>query len=97
MLVVANEENSQANVVYYWHKDTSNSALQILRGSGVVTAKITHHRTAALQFGGFNGLAPWQINSLTKHMLEKQNKAYSAVCEQKVSCKHSNVPCLATY
>ena len=71
------------------YQDTSNATKQIMDGCGVKAAKITHHRTAALQYAGFNGLAPWQVNTLTNHTIEKQLKAYQSVAEKQVSKKHA--------
>ena len=47
-------------------------------GSGVVGCKKTHQRTYAVQGGGAEGLAPWQMNTITKHMVEKYYKSYQS-------------------
>jgi 4-diphosphocytidyl-2C-methyl-D-erythritol kinase len=65
--------------------DASNSTKQIYEATGVQTCKVTHHRTAALQYAGFMGLQPHQINSLTNHILDKQHAAYSSQAEWEVS------------
>ena len=57
--------------------------LNIYAATGVVNAKVCHHRTAALQLGGFESLGPHQINTLTKHRIEKQSSAYGPVAERK--------------
>lgn len=53
--------------------------------AGIEACKVTHHRTACLQQLGFCGLTPHQINTLTKHVLEKQLKSYGAEAEWVVS------------
>ena len=58
---------------------------QIYAATGVQPCKVTHHRTNATQYGGFNGMAPWQINTMTNHRLEKQSSAYGSVTERLVS------------
>lgn len=55
-----------------------NAQEQIYRATGVSTCKVTHLRTLAVQHAGSEGLAPWQINTMTKHMLEKINSAYQS-------------------
>jgi hypothetical protein len=57
---------------------------EIYKATGVVHSKVTHHRTAALQYAGFNGLAPYQINTLTNHLLDKQHSAYQSQAEWEV-------------
>jgi hypothetical protein len=49
---------------------------QIYTATGVESCKLTHNRTHAVQLGGSEGLAPWQLNTFTKHMLDKLNLAY---------------------
>jgi hypothetical protein len=51
---------------------------QIFESTGVTCCKLTHLRTLAVQHAGSEGLAPWQINTMTKHMLEKINSAYQS-------------------
>ena len=43
-----------------------------------------HQRTTALQYAGFEGLQPYQVNTMTNHMLEKQHSAYQSVTEKEV-------------
>jgi hypothetical protein len=45
-------------------------------------AKVTHHRTMAVQYAGSRGLQPYQINTMTKHMLEKMHSAYAPEVEE---------------
>jgi hypothetical protein len=52
----------------------------VLKATGVSSCKVTHHRTQAVQHGGAEGLAPWQISTFTKHMTEKLNSAYFPEC-----------------
>ena len=49
---------------------------QVFAATGVESCKLTHNRTHAVQLGGSEGLAPWQLNTFTKHMLDKLNSAY---------------------
>ena len=65
--------------------ETSNYTKEMYKATGVTNCKVTHHRTAALQYAGFNGLEPYQINMLTHHMLDKQFAAYQSVGEKIVS------------
>jgi hypothetical protein len=58
---------------------------QIYQATGVVSCKVTHHRTAALQYAGFLGLGPFQVNTMTNHFIEKQHSAYGPVAEKEVS------------
>ena len=66
--------------------EASNSTKQIYGATGVQSCKLTHHRTSTLQYCGFNGMNPWQINSMTKHILEKMFSAYGSVTEREI-CK----------
>ena len=52
---------------------------------GIDSCKVTHQRTTALQYVGFESLAPYQVNTLTNHLLEKQHSAYQWVTEREVS------------
>ena len=61
--------------------------------TGASTCKLTHLRTGSLQNLGFEGLHPYQINTLTKHILEKQLAAYGAEAEWEVS----SYPCVVQY
>jgi hypothetical protein len=54
----------------------SSAMTSVLAETGVDSCKLTHNRTHAVQHGGSEGLAPWQLNTLTKHMLDKLNSAY---------------------
>jgi hypothetical protein len=56
--------------------------INIYATTGVINSKVCHHRTAALQHGGFESLGPHQINTLTKHKIEKQSSAYGPVAER---------------
>jgi hypothetical protein len=49
---------------------------QVYIENGVKSCKLTHDRTHDVQLGGSEGLAPWQLNTFTKHMLDKLNSAY---------------------
>ena len=67
--------------------DTANSTSQIFKVCGIRDiAKLTHHRSAALQLGGFKGLSESENNALTDHKLDKHHSAYGPVCVAK-TCK----------
>jgi hypothetical protein len=59
-------------------QDESHAMRDVFNSTGVESCKLTHHRTHAVQYAGSEGLAPWQINTLTKHMLEKFHSAYQS-------------------
>jgi len=65
-------------ITYKTYDDQKNAMEQIFDATGVTCCKLTHLRTLAVQHAGSEGLAPWQINTMTKHMLEKINSAYQS-------------------
>lgn len=67
------------------YSEASNSTREIYKNTGIKSCKLTHHRTAAIQHGGFEGLTPSQINTMTSHMIDKQHSAYQSVTEREVS------------
>jgi hypothetical protein len=66
--------------------DEAGPMKEVYAATGVEGCKLTHNRTYAVQHAGSEGLAPYQINSLTKHMLEKFHKSYQAEVD-KEACK----------
>jgi hypothetical protein len=58
--------------------EESSAMKDVYKKTKVSSCKVTHNRTHAVQYAGSEGLAPWQINVFTKHMLEKLNSAYQA-------------------
>jgi hypothetical protein len=58
---------------------------QIYAATGIKSCKVTHERTNAIQYAGSEGLAPHQINSFTKHILDKLHRAYMAESDKEVS------------
>jgi hypothetical protein len=58
----------------------------VFEETNVVSCKVTHDRTLAVQHAGSEGLAPYQISTMTKHMLEKLHSAYMAEVGKEV-CK----------
>jgi hypothetical protein len=66
--------------------DETGPMKDVYKATGVEGCKLTHNRTYAVQQAGSEGLAPYQINSLTKHMLEKLHKSYQAEVD-KETCK----------
>jgi hypothetical protein len=73
-------------IAYDTLKEESNAMKDVCKATGVEGCKITHNRTYAVQMAGSEGLAPHQINSFTKHMLEKFHKSYQAEVD-KEACK----------
>ena len=64
----------------------ANTAMKrVFDEASVDSCKVTHQRTTAIQYAGFEGLAPYQINTMTNDMLEKQHSAYQSVMERQVS------------
>lgn len=64
----------------------SNAMAEVYDATGVKGCKLTHNRTYAVQEAGSEGLRPDQINTFTKHMLEKLFKSYQAAVD-KEACK----------
>ena len=64
--------------------EASNSTKAIYEGTGVHTTKVTHHRSAAMQNAGFQGLQPHQLNTLTHHLIDKMFSAYGPTAEWEV-------------
>jgi hypothetical protein len=64
----------------------TRSAKEVYEKTGVSSCKLTHHRTLAVQHGASEGLAPYQISTMTKHLLDKLNASYMAEVDKEV-CK----------
>lgn len=45
-------------------------------------AKVTHHRTMMVQIAGSRGLTPYQVSTMTKHLMDKIYSAYQPEVEQ---------------
>ena len=60
------------------YDEESNAMKDVLNKTGVRSFKKTHHRSQAIQLAGSEGLAPWQINTFTKHLIEKLHSAYQS-------------------
>jgi hypothetical protein len=58
---------------------------QVYAATGVESCKLTHNQTHAVQLGGSEGLAPWQLNIFTKHMLDKLNSTYQPEMNQETA------------
>jgi hypothetical protein len=72
------------------YSETANSTKAIFENTRTTSCKVTHLRTTCLQMAGFEGLHPHQINTLTKHILEKMYSAYQSICEKEVSHQQSS-------
>ena len=70
---------------FYLNKETADSTKQIYKATGVHMCKVMHYHSAALQYLGFCGVCPDQINTLTKHQLEKQQHNYGSEAKFVVS------------
>jgi hypothetical protein len=66
------------------YSDAGSAMRQIYRATGVVNCKVTHDRTTAIQYAGAMGLAPYQINSFTNHLLEKIHRSYQSEADREV-------------
>jgi hypothetical protein len=64
----------------------TRTAKEVYEKTGVSSCKLTHHRTLAVQHAGSEGLAPYQISTMTKHMLDKLSSAYLPEVDKEV-CK----------
>jgi hypothetical protein len=64
----------------------SSAMKEVLASTGVEACKVTHNRTQAVQRAGSEGLAPWQVNTLTKHLLNKYHTSYQSEAD-KETCK----------
>ena len=67
-------------------KDLDSLYAKMYQNTGVVAPKLTYDRTSAVQYGGSEGLAPYQIHSLTKHITDKFHRSYQAEAD-KEACK----------
>ena len=67
------------------YSEASNAMKCIFSNLNLDPCKLTHFRTWAVQNGGFLGLRPDQINTMTDHKIEKQMSAYGPVAEY-MSC-----------
>jgi hypothetical protein len=64
------------------YSSESSAMRQIFTNSGVKSSKLTHHRTQSVQYAGSKGLAPAQVSTLTKHILDKFHSAYAPEVEE---------------
>ena len=67
------------------YSDAGNAMKTIFGALNLELCKLTHFRTWAVQNGGFRGLRPDQVNTLTDHKTEKQHSAYKPVAEYETS------------
>ena len=69
-----------------WEKvgEASSAMRQIYKTTGIIASKVTHDRAHAIQYGGAEGLAPYQIHSLSKHMTEKYFRSYASEADKEV-------------
>jgi hypothetical protein len=68
------------------YSQQSSAAKEVYKKTGVNSCKLTHHRTLAVQHAGSEGLAPFQIATMTKHMLDKLHSSYMCEVDKEV-CK----------
>lgn len=70
---------------YDTYSEECNAMKQVLATTGTLerhSSKITHHRTASVQYGGSQGLTAEQISTFTKHKLDKLHSAYMPEVEE---------------
>jgi hypothetical protein len=58
----------------------------VFEETNVVSCKVTHDCMLAVQHAGSEGLVPYQILTMAKHMLEKLRSVYMAEVDKEV-CK----------
>lgn len=80
------KKNSWWNLRLIADKDLDGLYTRMYRHTGVTAPKLTYDRTSAVQYGGSEGLAPYQIHSLTKHITDKFHRSYQAEAD-KEACK----------
>jgi hypothetical protein len=68
------------------YSQQSGPVKQVFEETNVVSCKVTHDHTLAVQHAGSEGLAPYQMSTMTKHMLKKLHSAYMAEVDKEV-CK----------
>jgi hypothetical protein len=68
------------------YSQQSSAVKEVYEKTGVISCKLTHHRTLAVQHAGSEGLAPFQISTMTKHMLDKLHSSYMCEVDKEV-CK----------
>jgi hypothetical protein len=68
------------------YSQQSTAVKEVYEKSGVSSCKLTHHRTLAVQHARYEGLAPFQILTMTKYMLDKLHLSYMAEVGKEV-CK----------
>jgi hypothetical protein len=68
------------------YSQQSAAIKDVYEKTGVSSCKVTHHRTLAVQHAGSEGLAPYQISTMTKHMLDKLHSSYMCEVDKEV-CK----------
>ena len=64
----------------------SSAMKEVFASTGVESGKLTHNRTQAVQKAGAESLAPWQVTTMTKHLLNKYFKSYASESD-KQACK----------
>ena len=69
---------------YSTYSEESNATRQVLVQAGLFEkfAKVTHHRTMCVQYGGSQGLTSEQISTVTKHKQDKLHTAYMPEVEE---------------
>jgi hypothetical protein len=66
-------------LIDYEKYDEEGAAMEVVfTATQVRCSKVTHNRTQAVQLAGSESLAPWQINTMTKHLLQKLHSSYQS-------------------
>ena len=66
------------------YSDHSSAIRQVYKETGIVSSKITHDRTHAIQYSGAEGLMPYQLHALSKHLTEKFHRSYQSEADKEV-------------
>jgi hypothetical protein len=67
---------------YSTYDPQAKAMSKVFKIAQVENSKLTHHRTQAVQYAGSRGLTSAQINTVTKHMLDKQHSSYQPECDE---------------
>ena len=62
----------------------SSAMSQVFKATKIDPCKLTHHRTNAVQRAGSESMAPHQISTMTKHVLDKMHQAYYPEVDKKL-------------
>ena len=64
------------------YSEQASAMRTVLNTLDIDAIKLTHQRLQAMQHAGSSGLTPWQMSTMTKHILDKLTSAYAPECEE---------------